>query len=113
MNAPIALIVEDDPDFAAALEGLVKLEGFETHTARTLAEAREAMKERPADVVLADLELPDGRGTDLVGEEETSHTEFVVVTGHATVDSAVSALRAGALDYLTKPVDRARLRAAL
>jgi DNA-binding NtrC family response regulator len=64
-------------------------------------------------VVLVDLELPDGRGTELVGDEDAASAEFVVVTGHATVDSAVNALRGGALDYLTKPVDRSRLRAAL
>jgi DNA-binding NtrC family response regulator len=113
MTSPIALMIEDDPDFSAALEGLVKLEGFETRTARTLDAARKLLKEQRVDVILADLELPDGHGTDLIGEDETAQTEFVVVTGHATIDSAVNALRAGALDYLTKPVDRARLRAAL
>ena len=68
MTSPIALVIEDDPDFAAALEGLVKLEGFETRTARTLDAARKQLKEQQVDVILADLELPDGRGTDLIGE---------------------------------------------
>jgi len=113
MTSPIALVLEDDPDFAAALEGLTKLEGFETRRAPTLEAARNLLREEPVDVVLADLELPDGRGTSLLEDDEATQTEFVVVTGHATVDSAVEALRAGALDYLTKPVDRARLRAAL
>jgi two-component system, NtrC family, response regulator HydG len=113
MTSPIALVVEDDLDFAAALEGLVKLEGFETRSAPTLAAARELLREERVDVILADIELPDGRGTELIGDEDTAQAEFVVVTGHATVDSAVDALRAGASDYLTKPVDRARLRAAL
>jgi DNA-binding NtrC family response regulator len=113
MSSPIALIVEDDPDFAAALEGLVKLEGFDTCSARSLELARKQLQEQRIDVVLADLELPDGRGSDLIGEDDASKSEFIVVTGHATVDSAVTALRAGALDYLTKPVDRSRLRAAL
>ncbi|HTO69441.1 MAG TPA: sigma-54 dependent transcriptional regulator [Myxococcota bacterium] len=113
MSLPFALIVEDDPDFAAALEGLVKLEGFETRSARSLEASRKQLQEQAFDVVLADLELPDGRGTELIGEDDAGGAEFIVVTGHATVDSAVNALRAGALDYLTKPVDRARLRAAL
>jgi two-component system, NtrC family, response regulator HydG len=113
MTLPIALVVEDDPDFAAALEGLVKLEGFDVRSARSLEHARKQLQEQRVDVVLADLELPDGRGTELIGEDEAAGAEFIVVTGHATVDSAVNALRAGALDYLTKPVDRSRLRAAL
>ena len=113
MTLPIALVVEDDPDFAAALEGLVKLEGFDGRSARSLDAARKQLQEQRVDVVLVDLELPDGRGTELVGDEDAANAEFIVVTGHATVDSAVNALRGGALDYLTKPVDRSRLRAAL
>ncbi|HXX48034.1 MAG TPA: sigma-54 dependent transcriptional regulator [Myxococcota bacterium] len=113
MTLPIALVVEDDPDFAAALEGLVKLEGFEARSAGSLDAARKLLQEQRVDVVLVDLELPDGRGTELVGDDDAASAEFVVVTGHATVDSAVNALRGGALDYLTKPVDRSRLRAAL
>jgi DNA-binding NtrC family response regulator len=65
-------------------------------------------------VVLVDLVLPDGSGLELLREPAVqAGTDVVVVTGHASVDSAVEALREGAVDYLTKPLDRSRLRAVL
>jgi two-component system response regulator AtoC len=69
---------------------------------------------RAADLVLIDLMLPDGSGMDLLKEVGGSAaTDVVLITGYASVDSAVQALRAGAADYLTKPVDIARLRTIL
>jgi DNA-binding NtrC family response regulator len=108
-----ALIVDDDENFRMSLAALVAREGFHTREAHTLSRARERMKERAPDVVLVDLSLPDGEGLELVRDEELPATEFLIVTGNATVDSAVGALRDGALDYLVKPVDRARLRSVL
>ncbi|HVP29761.1 MAG TPA: sigma-54 dependent transcriptional regulator [Myxococcota bacterium] len=113
MTRPRALVLEDDPDFAAGLEALVELAGFDARAAATLEDARKRLSETPFDVVLADLELPDGRGLELLDEDIAGSPEVVVVTGHATVDTAVAALRRGALDYLTKPIDGARLEAAL
>src|SRR4029079_2540900 len=71
--------------------------------------------DRIPDLVLIDLFLPDGSGIDLLKDKTASAaaTEVVVITGHASVDSAVQALRMGAADYLTKPVDIARLRTVL
>src|SRR5437016_6007122 len=66
------------------------------------------------DVMLTDLQLPDGQGIELVNDLETREsTEVVLITGHASVESAVQALRLGATDYLVKPVDVERLRAIL
>jgi two-component system response regulator AtoC len=111
---PRALIVDDDPDFAASLELLVAREGFDVSRADSLERARECAARLAPDVVLADLELPDGRGTDLLRDDALPPgTDFVVITGHASVDSAVAALREGVVDYLTKPIDGARLRAIL
>jgi len=108
-----ALIVEDDPDYAASLEALVRNEGFETAIAHSLAEAREQLRKEPCDIVLIDLELPDGKGASLMDDDIAASSEFLIVTGHASVDTAVGTLRRGALDYLTKPTDRARLKTAL
>ena len=83
-------------------------------TADTLRNARAQLVRQTPDVLLTDLQLPDGRGTDLVRDlESPDQTEVVVITGHASVDSAIEAVRIGASDYLIKPVDVERLRAIL
>ena len=114
MKRPKALIVDDDPDFCASLALLVERQGFETRSASTLAAARELLRGDTADLVLLDLDLPDGAGLELMADDDISpRIDFIVVTGHASVDSVVTALRAGALDYLTKPIDRSRLATVL
>jgi DNA-binding NtrC family response regulator len=66
------------------------------------------------DILLTDLQLPDGKGVDLVNDiESRNSTELVMITGHASVESAVEALRLGATDYLVKPVDVERLKSIL
>jgi len=109
-----ALILDDDPESQAALAALVALEGFQTLRAGSLAEARGRLASDLIDVALVDLTLPDGSGFDIVRDlQDHSSAEIVVVTGSASVDSAVEALRVGAADYLTKPVDTTRLRVIL
>jgi DNA-binding NtrC family response regulator len=111
---PLALIVDDDPDFAHSLELLVKRENFETRAAGSLAETRGLVAECSPDVILLDMGLPDGDGMEFVRNECASiGAEVIVITGQASVDSAVEALREGVLDYLVKPVDRPRLKATL
>jgi two-component system, NtrC family, response regulator AtoC len=111
---PLALIVDDDQEFAHSLELLVKREQFETRTAASLGEARKAIAAERPDVILLDMGLPDGDGMEFVRSENASiGAEVIVITGQASVDSAVEALREGVLDYLVKPVDRARLKATL
>jgi two-component system response regulator AtoC len=111
---PHALVLEDDPNFQAALAELVEREGFSISVASTLGEARELVAKKAPDVALVDLQLPDGNGMDLFRDgERPASTEVVLITGHASVDTAVDALRMGASDYLTKPLDVARLKAVL
>ncbi|MDX1632779.1 MAG: sigma-54 dependent transcriptional regulator [Thermoanaerobaculia bacterium] len=115
-HAPDALLVDDDPEFRGAFSDLVAAEGFRTREAESLAEARSVLAEggRPPDVILLDLVLPDGHGNELLEElEERRDVEVILVTGQATVKTAVEALRRGAYDYLTKPVDVARLKTLL
>jgi two-component system, NtrC family, response regulator HydG len=114
MPNPTALIIDDDENFRTSLELLVQREGFTARGADSLAAARSELERAPADVCLLDLTLPDGDGLAWLREEPTPFSgEVIVITGHASVDSAVEALQRGALDYLTKPIDRARLRTAL
>src|SRR5437667_8879202 len=111
---PVALIVEDEPNTISAMAELVQREGFTASTASTLAEARTRLEEQPPDVILVDLQLPDGQGLELLKELDAGRRpDVILITGHATVDSAVEALRSGVNDYLTKPVDTRRLRALL
>jgi two-component system, NtrC family, response regulator AtoC len=111
---PVALVVDDDPNSLSALAELVENEGFATVTAGTLADARARLASTPPDVVLVDLMLPDGGGLDILPELDPTHrAEVILITGNATVDSAVAALRIGVLDYLTKPVDVRRLKTVL
>jgi len=108
------LIVDDDANTREALEALVSQEGFTTALAASVAEARiQLVRQRP-DAVLMDLQLPDGNGIELLEEmEERASVQIILITGHATVDTAVEALRLGASDYLTKPVNVERLKAVL
>jgi DNA-binding NtrC family response regulator len=108
------LIVEDDANLRSALAALISREGAVPRDAATLREARKRLAETCFDAVLVDLTLPDGSGLDLLGDPDAQgNPEYIVVTGDATAETAVQALRRGALDYLTKPVDRARLRSVL
>jgi two-component system, NtrC family, response regulator AtoC len=111
---PRALIVDDDPGFLLGLSEVVKREGFAVTGAGTLKQAREEIAVSLPDIVLVDLQLPDGSGLELLGDFEGSESpEVVLITGNASVETAVEALRRGAADYLTKPVDVARVKMAL
>ncbi|MGA2384642.1 MAG: sigma 54-interacting transcriptional regulator [Gemmatimonadales bacterium] len=104
------LIVEDDPLLLSVLAERLRREGLEVTAAATLAEARKALDAAEPDVGLLDLRLPDGEGLSLLREQAPkSEAVWVVMTAHATVSSAVEALKLGAKDYLEKPftLDRA------
>jgi DNA-binding NtrC family response regulator len=108
-----ALLVDDDSSGLGALAELIEREGFITTTAMTLADGRARIDDAQPDVVLTDLMLPDGSGLELVEAAATIGAQVVLITGHASVETAVEALRRGATDYLTKPVDLARLKTIL
>ncbi|HJQ62674.1 MAG TPA: sigma-54 dependent transcriptional regulator [Burkholderiales bacterium] len=111
---PHALLVDDDTHTLSALSELVAREGFTVAAASTLRAARECVAERHPDVVLLDLLLPDGNGMDLFDDVKSrAVTEVVLITGHASLESSIEALRLGAADYLIKPVNAKQLRAIL
>lgn len=108
---PHVLLVDDDPEQLEWLTEFVKSEGFTVSKATSLRTARIQLAQMRPDVLLTDLQLPDGNGVELVDDlEQREATEIVLITGHATVESVVTALRAGATDYLIKPIDIDRLR---
>ena len=111
-----ALIVDDSASTLESLEQLVKLEGFTTATAATMDQARVELSKQLPDVVLVDLNLPDGSGLSLfdsINGLRDTPPAVVLITGQASLDSAVEALRRGVSDYLTKPLDVERLRKIL
>jgi two-component system, NtrC family, response regulator AtoC len=109
-----ALLIDDNEDFLAGLAELAEQEGFAVTTAGCLKDAREHLSRESVDIAVVDLRLPDGEGIELLEElRETPGTDVIIISGEATVDSAIQALRLGALDYLTKPLDIGRLKAVL
>ncbi|MGN6318520.1 sigma-54-dependent transcriptional regulator [Trinickia sp.] len=111
---PHVLIVDDDPETREALVSIIAADGLTTATAGDLREARIQLVRQTPDVVFTDLQLPDGSGVDLFEDlDPRSGVEIVVITGHATVESAVTALKMGASDYLVKPINMQRVKAVL
>src|SRR5438093_722293 len=111
---PQALLVDDDEPFLAALAEAVSRESFSTRTATSLAAAKLAIAGGAPDVVLIDLHLPDGNGMELLEELSAfPATEVVLITGNASIETAVEALRRGASDYLVKPLDLERIKTVL
>jgi len=109
-----ALIVDDDPDTAEMLAALVASQGFTAATARTVRDARRQLATHAPDVVFLDLVLPDGKGTELFDDKVTlADIEVVLITGHASLETSIEALRLGAADYLIKPVSPGQVQGIL
>ncbi|MGS5086996.1 sigma-54-dependent transcriptional regulator [Hydrogenophaga sp. A37] len=109
-----ALIVEDDVDSAASLKALIASEGLTVSTASNLFDARKQLSLQPPDIVLLDLRLPDGSGMDLFEDPELlSNSEVVLITGHASLETSILALRLGVADYLVKPINLKHLQGVL
>ena len=109
-----ALIVDDDSDTAEMLAELVASQGFTAATARTMRDARRQLATNTPDVVFLDLVLPDGKGIELFDNKAAlADTEVVLITGHASLETSIEALRLGAADYLIKPVSPAQVQGIL
>ena len=115
MKAGRVLVVDDEPSEREALARLVGQWGYEVETASSAEEALALVETQHPAVVLTDLVLPEMDGLTLLQRlKETGRTtQVLLVTGHGTVESAVEAMRHGAFDYLTKPVEPARLQILL
>jgi DNA-binding NtrC family response regulator len=109
-----ALIVEDDVDSAAMMAALIATEDFTVATANSLRDARRQIVLQQPDIVLLDLQLPDGSGMELFEDQELiANSEVVLITGHASLETSIQALRMGAADYLIKPVNIKQLQGIL
>jgi two-component system, NtrC family, response regulator AtoC len=112
-NARI-LILEDDDLLRQVTAERLEREGYSVVAAASLAEARALLDQQTPDLAVLDIQLPDGLGTDLLEElTRSGDTVCVMMSAHATVQSAVGALRAGAVDYMEKPFSFDRLSATI
>lgn len=109
---PRALIVDDEPDIRELFSLTLDRMNIEPVLAATCADARNELSQRAPDLCLTDMRLPDGDGLDLVSwiQEYTPQVPVAVITAHGNVESAVEALKRGAFDFVSKPVDLAQLR---
>src|SRR5487761_2016917 len=100
------LVVDDEPALRQILAAAVAKAGYSVDQASGVADATAKLARGDIDVALCDIKMPDGNGIDLVrsSREAGIDTTFVMVTGFASLETAVEALRAGASDYITKPV---------
>ena len=105
---PRILVVDDEPPQLEILRLILGSEGYEVATAASGRGALAALRRQTFDLVLTDLKMPDLSGIALLEEilREQPGTCVVLMTAHGSIDSAVEAMRKGAFDYLTKPVDR-------
>jgi len=101
------LVVDDEPNIREVLRIVLEAEGYDVREAATYGEAMQFLGKTTFDLVICDIVLPDGNGLDLVRSYHTSHpdTKFVVITAHNTPAQALTALRDGAVEYLSKPFD--------
>ena len=106
------LIVEDDDAGRQALVAWMENQGLRPRGVATVDEARAAMAECTFHLAMLDVQLPENQsGLELLPDLTKALTDVVVISGHTTVDDAINALRLGAVDFLTKPIDMARLHA--
>ena len=106
MSSLHVLVIDDERALRQILAGVVAKAGYSVAQAASAAEASAKLARGDVDVALCDINLPDGNGIDLVRNSRASgiETEFIMVTGFASLETAVEALRAGASDYVIKPV---------
>ncbi len=115
---PRLLVVDDEPDLRTLYELTLVREGYDVESAGTVEEAWALLQQRGAggyQLVITDMRLPDGNGLDLLRriEDAGRREKAVVITAYGSPENAVEALKAGAYDYLTKPVDLKQFRAVV
>jgi two-component system response regulator PilR (NtrC family) len=109
------LVIDDEPDLRTLYELTLLREGYEVETAGTVEQALQMLAERSFSAVITDMRLPDGSGLDVLAkiEEGARRERAIVITAYGSAENAVEALKAGAYDYLTKPVDLRQFRAVV
>ncbi len=110
---PHLLITDDEPDTRELIAEIALEEGYTVAQAGDIRQARIQIERHKPDLMLLDMQLPDGDGIELWKRLALTDCHVVFITGHSSVESAIEALRCGAVDYLTKPIALRRLRGIL
>jgi two-component system, NtrC family, response regulator PilR len=114
-DRPKVLVIDDEPDLRTLYEFSLVREGYVVHTAEGVAQALEALQNQRFDAVISDMRLQDGLGLDVLRflSQGQRSERCVVITAYGSAENAVEALKAGAFDYLTKPVDLKQFRSVV
>jgi len=114
-QTPHILVIDDEPDLRTLYELTLLRAGYRVEAAGDLQQAREQLREHRFDAVITDMRLPDGLGLELLREmlAQQRAERCIVITAHGSAENAVEALKAGAFDYLTKPVDLKQFRSVV
>lgn len=109
------LVVDDEPDLLTLYELSLLREGHQVATAATVLEARRLLEAQGFDLLITDMRLPDGDGLQLLRElaQQRRSERSIMITAYGSAETAVEALKCGAFDYLTKPVDLKQLRSVV
>ncbi len=109
------LVIDDEPDLRTLYELTLIREGYDIETAGSVGEACALLRERTFSAVITDMRMPDGSGLDVLSflESHARHEKTIVITAYGSAENAVEALKAGAYDYLTKPVDLRQFRSVV
>ncbi|MGP1684345.1 MAG: sigma-54-dependent transcriptional regulator, partial [Giesbergeria sp.] len=109
------LVIDDEPDLRTLYELTLLREGHRVETAGDVAQARQLLATNRYEVVITDMRLPDGFGMEILHDlrKQQRNERCLVMTAYGSAENAVEALRAGAFDYLTKPVDLKQFRAVV
>jgi len=112
MSKPLTLIVDDEPDIRELLDITLSRMNIDSRSAATLHEAQSALAQHSFDLCLTDMKLPDGDGLELVEHIQAQYPDLpvAVITAHGNMDAAVRALKNGAFDFVSKPVELGMLR---
>jgi len=112
MRKPLVLIVDDEPDIRELLEITLNRMDIKTCSAENIGSAKALLQQNPFDLCLTDMRLPDGNGLDLVDMIQTMSNPIpvAVITAHGNMDTAILAMKKGAFDFVSKPVDLSALR---
>ena len=108
----LALVVDDEPDIRELLQITLARMGIEVRCAADLAQGKQRLADAPYDLCLTDMRLPDGNGIDLVRHMQRYYPDIpvAVITAHGNMETAIESLKAGAFDFVNKPVDLQKLR---
>ncbi len=112
MSQQTVLIIDDEPDIRELLEITIGRMGFETRSADSLQSARALLERQPFQLCLTDMNLPDGTGLELIAhiQKVQPDTPVSVITAYGSMELAIESLKAGAFDFISKPIDLDRLR---